>query len=180
MQNNSLATAKRSARLARYWRPIGKLAATSAVLVGAVAWTATLDTPLRHRASDAPTVVQALVARPVAPAPTLPVSDEARGIARLLERRTNDATLAQRIANAIVTEGEKRHVKPTLLVGMLLTPWPREASGWATEARLTQPLLTKTRSLLAVDEHDHIPGMKGVRHALDRASFRARLASRHS
>ena len=121
MQNNSLATAKRSARLARYWRPIGKLAATSAVLVGAVAWTSTLDTPLRHRTSDEPTVVQALVSRPVAPAPTLPVSDEARGIARLLQRRTSDSSLAQRIANALVVEGEKRHVKPTLLVGMLLT-----------------------------------------------------------
>ena len=58
MQNNSLATAKRSARLARYWRPIGKLAATSAVLVGAVAWTSTLSTPLRHRTSDEPTVVR--------------------------------------------------------------------------------------------------------------------------
>ena len=67
-----------------------------------------------------------------------------------------------------------------LLVGMLLTPWPREAAGWATDARLTQPLLAKTRYLLAVDEHDHIPGMKGVRRALDRASFRARLAPRHS
>lgn len=67
-----------------------------------------------------------------------------------------------------------------MLVGMLLTPWPREAAGWATEARLTQPLLTKTRSILAVDEHDHIPGMKGVRHALDRASLKARLAPRHS
>ena len=67
-----------------------------------------------------------------------------------------------------------------MLVGMLLTPWPREAARWATEARLTQPLLTKTRYLLAVDDHDHIPGMKGVRHALDRASLKARLAPRHS
>ena len=67
-----------------------------------------------------------------------------------------------------------------VLVAMLLTPWPREAAGWATNAHLTQPLLTKTRSLLAVDDHDHIPGLKGVRHALDRASLKARLASRHS
>lgn len=67
-----------------------------------------------------------------------------------------------------------------VLVGMLLTPWPREAARWATEARLTQPLLAKSRYLLAVDEHDHIPGMKGVRHALDRASLKAHLAPRHS
>jgi hypothetical protein len=67
-----------------------------------------------------------------------------------------------------------------VLVGMLLTPWPREAARWAREAQVTQPLLAKTRSILTVDDHDHIPGLKGVRRALDRASLRARLAPRHS
>ena len=65
-----------------------------------------------------------------------------------------------------------------VLVGMLLTPWPRGAARWATEAHLTEPLLTQTRSILSID--DHIPGLKGVRHVLERASMRARFASRHS
>jgi len=64
------------------------------------------------------------------------------------------------------------------LVVMLLTPWPREAARWATDARVTPLLLQQTQHILAFD--DHIPGLQGVRHALDRASSRARLASRHS
>ena len=65
-----------------------------------------------------------------------------------------------------------------VLIGLLLTPWPREAARWATEAHITEPLLSNTRHLLAND--DHIPGLKGVRTALDRASLRARFAPRHS
>ncbi len=64
------------------------------------------------------------------------------------------------------------------LVVLLLTPWPREAALWAKEARITPPLLSQTRNILAFD--DHIPGLKGVRHAVDRASLRARFAPRHS
>lgn len=85
-----------------------------------------------------------------------------------------------RIGGLVLGVASGALVLVVMLVGMLLTPWPREAAGWATEARCTKPLLTKTRYLLAVDEHDHIPGMKGVRHALDRASLKAHLAPRHS
>jgi uncharacterized membrane protein required for colicin V production len=84
-----------------------------------------------------------------------------------------------RLGGFIVGIGYGALVVVVMLVVLLLTPWPREAARWATEAHVTQPLLAKTRSILAVDDRI-IPGLKGVRHALDRASLRARFAPRHS
>ena len=65
-----------------------------------------------------------------------------------------------------------------ILVGMLRTPWPREAGRLAAEARLTAPLLAGARNILFVDRF--VPGLGGIRRALDEASRRALLSSRQS
>ena len=61
-----------------------------------------------------------------------------------------------------------------VLVGMLLTPWPREAGRAAAEARVTPRLLAGARNILIVDRY--VPGLGGVRRALDEASRRAHLS----
>lgn len=121
MQNTT--ATQRPTGLARYWRPLRKLAATSAVLAGAVAWTSTLDTPFNRQAADAPSVVERLTTRePVTAAPVrLALSSEARGIARFLEKRGKESSLAERIAAAVVAEGEKHDIEPKFLVGLMIT-----------------------------------------------------------
>jgi len=108
--------------LARFWRPIRRLAATSAVLAGAVAWTSTLDTPLKRQPAGAPSVVEQLAARVPSVTPVLPsLTGDAIGLAKVLEKHTKDAGLAQRIAAAVVSEGEKQGIEPTFLVGLMIT-----------------------------------------------------------
>lgn len=65
-----------------------------------------------------------------------------------------------------------------VLVGMLLTPWPREAARIAAGAHFTRPLLAVTRSLLSVDRF--FPGLSGLRRAVDDAARRSLLPSRQS
>jgi soluble lytic murein transglycosylase-like protein len=113
---------QRPVGLARYLRPIRKIAATSAVLAGAVAWTSTLDTPLKRQPADAPSVVEQLAARVPSVTPMLPsLTGDAVSLAKVLEKHTKDAGLAQRIAAAVVSEGRKKGIEPTFLVGLMIT-----------------------------------------------------------
>ena len=108
--------------LVRYWRPIRKIAATSAVLAGAVAWTSTLDTPLKRQPAGSPSVVEQLAARVPSVSPMLPsLTGDAISLAKVLEKHTKNADLAQRIAAAVVSEGERQGIEPTFLVGLMIT-----------------------------------------------------------
>ena len=107
-----------NARFARVWRPLRQLTVTSAVLAGAVAWTSSLDTPWKHGFGTKP--LAQIVANPVIVEPTS--NDEEIGIVtKVLNRHTKDASLAEEIAEAIVTEGRRENIEPSLLVGVLLT-----------------------------------------------------------
>ena len=118
--NDTNTATQRPRSFARVWRPLRKLAATTAVLAGAVAWTSTLDSPLRHHDDDT-SVVERLATREPA-TPVRPVlSLEARGIARVLERRTKNTPLSEQIAAALVSEGRKKNIEPAFLVGLMIT-----------------------------------------------------------
>lgn len=56
-----------------------------------------------------------------APLPTAANKDQVFRISRFLRAYTNDTSRANRIAAAVVDEGTKRRINPTLLVGVLLT-----------------------------------------------------------
>jgi len=47
-------------------------------------------------------------------------NDEAFRISQVLRRYTHNADVADRVANAVVSEGHKRRIDPSLLVGMIL------------------------------------------------------------
>ena len=100
-------------RFARAMRPLRRFAVTSAVFAGAVAWTASLDTPWKRQMAP-------LAASPVIVQPTS-ATEEIGIVARVLNRHTKDASLAEEIASAIVTEGRRENIEPSLLVGVLLT-----------------------------------------------------------
>ena len=103
---------------ARVWRPLRQLTVTSAVLAGAVAWTSSLDTPWKHGFGTKP--LAEIVASPVIVEPTSN-SEEIGIVAKVLNRHTKDASLAEEIAVALVTEGRRENIEPSLLVGVLLT-----------------------------------------------------------
>ena len=65
-----------------------------------------------------------------------------------------------------------------VLVGMLFTPWPREAGRAAAEARTTLPLIAGARRLLVVDRF--VPGLRTVHRTLNEASRKAGDSSRQS
>lgn len=100
-------------RFKRAMRPLRRFAVTSAVFAGAVAWTASLDTPWKREMAQ-------LTASPVIVQPTS-TTEEIGIVARVLNRHTKDASLAEEIASAIVTEGRRENIEPSLLVGVLLT-----------------------------------------------------------
>lgn len=47
-------------------------------------------------------------------------SDEAFRIGQMLRRYTRNPVVADRVANAVVREGQRNHIDPSLLVGMIL------------------------------------------------------------
>ena len=105
-------------RFARVWRPLRQVAITSAVLAGAVAWTSSLDTPWKHGMGTKP--LADIVSNPVIVEPSSD-AEEIGIVAKVLNRHTKDASLAEEIAEAIVTEGRRENIEPSLLVGVLLT-----------------------------------------------------------
>ena len=118
MKATENSTPRGQRRFARVWRPLRQLAVTSAVLAGAVAWTASLDTPWKRGFGAQP--VAQMMARPVVVHPVA-AAEEISIVARVLNRHTKDASLAEQIASAIVTEGRRENIEPSLLVGVLLT-----------------------------------------------------------
>lgn len=66
----------------------------------------------------------------VAPAKEKP-SEQAFRMSRVILQYTKDTSKAERIANALIREGGKKHIDPVLLVGLLLT----ENSRFDTTAR---------------------------------------------
>lgn len=82
-------------------------------------------------------IVEMILAAPVKPFErgpfrAIPGGEEAFRVSQILRSYTRDQVKADRIASAIVTEGNKHSISPSLLVGVLLTenPWldPRAKS----------------------------------------------------
>ncbi|MEO6779093.1 MAG: transglycosylase SLT domain-containing protein [Gemmatimonadaceae bacterium] len=95
-------------------RSVGHFIAAGALLVAGVVFTAQQKAPLVRQPAAGITMGGALIEAPS-------FSREASRIAEVLRHYTKDNTAADRIAGAIVAEGNRRNLDPALLVGVLLT-----------------------------------------------------------
>lgn len=101
-------------RWGRMLRTLGHFVAASSLLAAGVVFTMQQQHP-QFRQPAAGIQVPGTVVE----APSL--AREADGIAAVLRKYTHDGEAANRIAGAIVDEGNRRRIDPALLVGVLLT-----------------------------------------------------------
>lgn len=122
---------ERHAATARGVKAIVHGVALSAIIMAGAYWTidhenVSATTPgdlFRLPGAIALAPVQAVnrVVAPTAPAPAVRPGSLAAGIGQVLRRYTRDGNLADRIATALVAEGNRKKIDPVLLVGILLT-----------------------------------------------------------
>ena len=101
-------------RWKRYLRGATHVVAVSLLLAAGTVWTLNQEHP--HFTSPA-----SLLELPGAVIHAQTPSEETFRIGQVLRRYTRDGERADRIADAIVTEGHKQKIEPTLLVGVMLT-----------------------------------------------------------
>ena len=101
-------------RWKRYVVGATRVAALSLLLAAGTVWTLNQEHP--HFTSPA-----SLLELPGAVIHAQTPSEETFRIGQVLRRYTHDGERADRIADAIVTEGHKQKIEPTLLVGVMLT-----------------------------------------------------------
>jgi soluble lytic murein transglycosylase-like protein len=101
-------------RWKQYFVAATHVVALSLLLVAGTVWTLNQQHPLFTRPAS-------LLELPGAVIHAQTPSEETFRIGQVLRRYTRDGERADRIADAIVTEGHKQKIEPTLLVGVLLT-----------------------------------------------------------
>lgn len=103
-------------------RPARVLRSANAVVMPGAVVVAT-----KPKIADIVEMILAAPARPFERGPFRAIrgGDQAFRVSQILRNYTRDPAKADRIASAIVTEGEKHSISPSLLVGVLLTenPW---------------------------------------------------------
>ena len=95
-------------------RSVSHFIAAGALLAGGVVFTAQQKAPILRQPAAGITLAGAIIEAPS-------FSKEASRIAEVLRHYTTDQLAADRIAGAIVEEGNRRNLDPALLVGVLLT-----------------------------------------------------------
>jgi soluble lytic murein transglycosylase-like protein len=95
-------------------RSVSHFIAAGALLAAGVVFTAQQKAPVLLQPAAGITLAGAIIKAPS-------FSREASRISTVLRRYTSDQTAADRIAGAIVDEGNRRNLDPALLVGVLLT-----------------------------------------------------------
>lgn len=104
-------------RLPEWFRTIKSVShfiAAGALLAAGVVFTAQQKPPVLRQPAAGITLAGAIIEAPS-------FSREAFRISAVLRRYTNDQGAADRIAGAIIDEGNRRNLDPALLVGVLLT-----------------------------------------------------------
>ena len=103
----------------KLWQRILKGAAhgvaATALLVAGTVWTLNQQKPKYVKPGELLQLPPSLVA--AAP----PLSEQVFRVSSVLRRYTKDTTRANTIAQALVTEGSKKNLSPSLLIGVLLT-----------------------------------------------------------
>lgn len=119
---------KRHATAARGLKAIVHVVALSALIAGGVYWTLDHEQFNPSNPGDLMRLPAVLASAPgtaieqvISPAPLPRPGSLAAGIGQVLRRYTRDGQLADRIASALVTEGNRKKIDPVLLVGVLLT-----------------------------------------------------------
>lgn len=100
-------------RWKRYLQTAAHAATLAALLVAGTVWTLNQQHPAYTNPSK-------LLQLPGAVIHAQSPSEEAFRIGQVLRHYTRDGGTADRIADALVTEGNKRNISPTLLVGVML------------------------------------------------------------
>jgi soluble lytic murein transglycosylase-like protein len=95
-------------------KSVGHFIAAGVLLAAGVVFTAQQRPTVLRQPAAGITMAGAIIEAPS-------FSKEAAGIAEVLQRYTSDRGKADRIAGAIVAEGNRRNLDPALLVGVLLT-----------------------------------------------------------
>ena len=95
-------------------RSVSHFIAAGALLAGGVVFTAQQKAPILRQPAAGITLAGAIIEAPS-------FSKEASRISEVLRHYTTDQLAADRIAGAIVEEGNRRNLDPALLVGVLLT-----------------------------------------------------------
>ncbi len=101
-------------RWSRKLKAAGHFVAAAVLLAAGVVFTVQQQHPAFQQPAAGLKLAGALIEAPS-------LSKEATRIAAVLKRYTKDQTAADRIAGAIVDEGNRRNLDPALLVGVLLT-----------------------------------------------------------
>ena len=102
-------------RIPRLWPLLRRILVTASVFVGALAFTARVDTPWRRARSVPIVVFEPAVVR------ALTEEEAASQMAEVLNEHTGDSTMARRIASAVIAESRREQIDPALVVGVLLT-----------------------------------------------------------
>lgn len=95
-------------------KSVSHFIAAGALLAAGVVFTAQQPAPVLRQPAAGITVPGAIIEAPL-------FSKEAFRLSAVLRRYTSDRVAADRIAGAIVDEGNRRNLDPALLVGVLLT-----------------------------------------------------------
>lgn len=95
-------------------RSVSHFLAAGALLAAGVIFTAQQKSPILRRPAAGITLAGAIIEAPS-------FSKEASRISEVLRHYTTDQLAADRIAGAVVEEGNRRNLDPALLVGVLLT-----------------------------------------------------------
>jgi soluble lytic murein transglycosylase-like protein len=95
-------------------RSVSHFIAAGALLVAGVIFTVRQKSPVLRKPGAGITLAGALIEAPS-------FSKEAFRLSEVLRRYTSDPVAADRIAGAIIEEGNRRNLDPALLVGVLLT-----------------------------------------------------------
>src|SRR5665213_3098830 len=101
-------------RWVRTLRSVSRFIAAGALLTAGVVFTAQQKAPVLRQPAAGVTLAGAIIEAPS-------FSKEASRISEVLRHYTTDQLAADRIAGAIVEEGNRRNLDPALLVGVLLT-----------------------------------------------------------
>lgn len=104
-------------RMPKWFRTIKSVShfiAAGALLAAGVVFTAQQKAPVLRKPAAGITLAGAIIEAPS-------FSKEAFRLSAVLRRYTNDRGAADRIAGAIIDEGNRRNLDPALLVGVLLT-----------------------------------------------------------
>ena len=98
----------------RFLRTAGQATIASVMLVAGIIWTLNSQKPKYVKPGDLFRLPAAMVVAPP------PISEQVFRVSSVIRRYTKDTVHANKIATALIREGGKRNLEPSLLIGLLI------------------------------------------------------------